>query len=250
MTETIKINDHVVVKAIRSIDPENPLTWDPPGDRAAGFGVATIACPDGLRHTYPTMQWQKDFIENFKSQSLSNESIEEFRSSTVDAPGYIGIRDWNGHQQGEWMTVVISGPNKEAAESYYQTWASWARGDVYDLRVERKCPITNSWFTSDEDEPVFHTYVDGRSLEEWVREEAEVNFEVNARMVSKRGEAILKQSELTSQIHEAKAAFANITHAREMFAHVSSADIVESAQNIFDLYDKLAESFEEQIEEL
>lgn len=243
MTETLQINDHVVAIVLKSsYDTESPLKWDPVSDRAQGFGIATIACPAGLRHTYPTMQWQKEFIKLATSSAVQFDQIlDHVRAESVDVPGYTGTREWNGHQQGEWMTVLISGPTEEAAESYYQTWATWARGDVYDVRIERKCPITNSWFTPEDDEPISNFYKEpSRPLEESVRELVEREFEVNARKVCKRGEAILEQSELTSQIHEAKA----------MFNHVRSSDITESAKNIFDMYEKLVAALEEQIEEL
>lgn len=252
MTENIQINDHVVAVVLPDYNTESPLLWDRASDRAQGFGIATITCPAGLRHTYPTMQWQKEFIELAKSSALDFSTIlDRVRAESVDVPGYTGTREWNGHQQGEWMTVLISGPTEEAAESYYQTWATWARGDVYKVGIERKCPITNGWFTCEDDEPITSFYKESaRSLEESVRELVEREFEVNARKVCKRGEAILQQSELTSQIHEAKALFAQINEAKAMFAHVRSSDITESAKNIFDMYDKLVAALEEQIDEI
>ena len=198
------------------------------------------------------MQWQKDFVEKAKSTATPFSTIlEQIRAEHSDLPGYIGPRDWDGHQQGEWMIVLISGPTEEAAESYFQTWATWARGDVYEVRIERKCPITNSWFTSEDDEPITNFYKESsRPLEESVRELVERKFDVNTRKVSIRGEAIMRQSELTSEIHEAKSAFANLGHAGGMFSHITATDVAASAENIFNLYNQLVEALEDQIEEL
>lgn len=235
MYSTLKINDHTNVVAARTVSPESPLSWDPAVDMAAGYGIATLTRSKRMMKVQPTMEWQRELVEKVSTEGVEAEdAIESLRSSGAVLPGYIGLRSWKGSSQDLWMDVVISGPDRELAEEYYRVWSSWARGDVYDLSLNRKCPVTGEWFTDSLEERLTEAvYLNPGTLEEFedtILAAAETNFDTKLEPVSPRGKEILRRRELRDLISEEKV----------KLAHLADADVMEVANRIFALCDQLS----------
>lgn len=243
----IQLNGHTVARVLIDHSPEDPRKINAEGDAAEGFFVYDIDLIGGTRSDEPAVaDWFKAFRKlSYKhTPEIALRAMGILRSLGADLPGYIGLRDYKGYSQGDWATMVISGPTEDQAESYYKTYAAWARGDVYGITLERKCPVTGGWFTlPDEDLTLWGIYWTGDSeFAEEVRAHAEEHWDLEAEPLSEEGESLQNRRRLEAVIGEKIERF-------ELLATAEGKSISsELATEIFKLYADLVEEYSDALE--
>lgn len=246
-TSSVELNGHTVARILIDHSPEDPRKMNREADEAEGFFIYDIDLIQGTRSDELPIGWFKIFrrIAYKHSPEIALRAMGILRSMGADLPEYIGLRNYRGHTQGEWATMLISGPTEEQAESFYQTYAAWARGDVYGVFLERKCPITGGWFsTEDERLPIWGIYATDRSsIEIQVREFAEEYWDIEAEPISEEGESLQKRRQLEAVIGENIERF-------ELLATAEGESLSnELATKIFKLYADLVEEYSNALEE-
>ena len=243
----IKLNDHTLARVLIDHSPEDPRKINAEGDAAEGFFVYDIDLIEGTRsEESPAADWFKTFrkLVYRHEPAVALRAMNILRSLGVELPGYIGLRRYRGYTPGDWADLVISGPTEEQAESYYKTYAAWARGDVYGINLERKCPITGGWFTlPDEDLPLWGIYWTGDAeFAEEVRSHAEEQWNLEAEPLSEEGESIQNRRQLEAVIGEKIERF-------ELLQKAEGESLSgKLAIEIFKLYADLVEEYSDALE--
>lgn len=241
-TTTIQLNDHTVATVLLDPSPQDPRGFSPADDLIEGYAVYDV----NRAYSNEKMDWFRTFRDIYLkiNVDVALRSMDILRSMGVQLPAYIGVRGYSGYSQSDWANFVISGPTEEAAESYYQTFAAWLRGDVFGIQLERKCPVTGGWFTAENEDAVFGFYWDGSDLEAFVRAEAESNWDLDAQPISEAGNRAKQRDGLDSKIGAKLQAFFDLEES------VGASPLSDIAREIFTLYSELGEEYLIELEEL
>lgn len=202
-TQSIRLNGHTVARILIDPAPLDPREINREMDEAEGLYIGDIDLIVGTRGDSAAPSWFHAFRQlTYKlNTDTALRAMNILRSMGAKLPGYIGVRNWRGYAPGAWAGIVVAGPNEETAEGYYQTYAAWARGDVYGIMLERKCPVTGGWFTVEDELALYGNYWTGiGSFEEEVREIAEFNWNLDEEPVSEEGKALVARRELKADI--------------------------------------------------
>lgn len=245
-TSSIRLNGHTVARILIDPAPFDPRGINREMDEAEGLYICDVDLIGGTRNESPVPRWFRTFRQIAYKVGIDGaiRAMNILRSMGADLPPYIGVRNYRGYSQGDWADLVISGPDEGTAEGYYQTYAAWARGDVYGIMLERKCPITGGWFTVDDELALYGNYWTGiGSFEAEIREIAELNWDLDEEPVSEEGEVLVQRRELKAEIDRKIERYALLATAQ--------GDTTSSlAREIFAGYEALLQLTEEAADEL
>jgi len=246
LNTTVELNDFTAARVIEDSTAEDPRITNLEGDAAEGIFILDIG-GDLANAKVIEPGWFKTFqeISHRHSARKAVRAMNILRGLGADIPASIDLRLYQGHAQSDWADLVISGPTAEVAQGAYETFAAWARGDVYGILIERKCPVTGDWFSSEDDLPLFGIYCT-KDLEfyEEVRAVAAEHFDLEARPISEAGRLDQERDTAKDSIRELLGYFKTLEDQDGGSSELSNAAreiIIAQAKLISSLEDELAE---------
>ena len=246
LNTTVKLNDFTSARVISDTTAEDPRLINLEGDAAEGIFVLDIE-GDLANAKVIEPAWFKTFREISYRHSARKalRAMNILRELGADIPAFLDLRLYRGHSQSDWADLVISGPTVEIAQGAYETFTAWARGDVYGIVIERKCPVTGDWFTVEDELPLFGIYCT-KDLEFYdeVRAVAAEHFDLDELPVSEAGKLDAERETLKDSIRDLLTLFKTLEDKNDGSSELSNTAreiMIAQATIITSLEDELAE---------
>lgn len=247
LNTTVKLNDFASARVISDTTAQDPRLFNLEDDAAEGIFVLDLLS-DQANAGLIVPSWFKSFqeIDARHGYERAIRAMNILRNFGAAIPAYISKRLYQGYSQGDWADLVISGPTAEIAQSAYDRFVTWARGDVYGILIERKCPVTGDWFTVEDEFPLFGIYCT-KDLEFYgdVRAVAAEHFDLEARPVSEAGK-------LTEERQLSKNTVVELSVLLTLLEDQAggSSELSRTAREIIAEQEKIIASLEEEVSEL
>lgn len=247
LNTTVKLNDFASARVISDTTAQDPRLLNLEGDAAEGIFILDIQ-GDQANAKMIVPSWFTTFQEIALRHraSVAVRAMDILRDLGADIPAYIGTRLYQGYSQGDWADLVISGPTAEVAQGAYDTFAAWARGDVYGIFIEHKCPVTGDWFTMEDELPLFGIYCT-KDLDFYneVRAVAAEHFDLDSRPVSETGKLDQERETIKESVRDLLAFFKSLED-----QNGGSSELSKTAREIMLAQAKLITSLEDELAEL
>lgn len=254
MTQSVRLNEHTIARLIFDIT-DDPRFIDLLGDLAQGIGVYSLRLDnselDG-RFLAPVPEaripgWFTAFraIYERHGQEVALRAMGILRSLGAELPGFIGFEEDHSHSDSyQWNEQVFSGPSEEIARKHFLKQEAWGRGEVVAFVLERKCPVTQEWFTVEDEKPVYGVYIlRGEIMETVIRRAAAECFDLDDEPISEEGQRILERKHVSETIRAKRASFDRLATAADQRL------LTDSAEAIFAEYELLILKLQEELED-